>query len=122
MLVDLGASRTLRTVWTSSSELPFRKMTALEIARFLGFKHLYSVLSPVIHHTVPCATLHKLQQNFHYLIQRDLTGRPENVHLRLPELELLTELENPEMYFPLTSPNIEMVTFSCTRHTYNYSL
>ena len=114
MLVNLGASRTLQTVWTSS-ELPFRNMTALEIARFLGFRHLYDVLSPVVHHTVPYAILHKLQQRFHSLIRGDLTGRPENAHLRLPELELLTELENPEMYFPLKSPKINMVTPSCTR-------
>lgn len=51
MLVERGASRTLRTVWTSPSELPFRNMTALEIARSLGFKHLFDILSPVIHYS-----------------------------------------------------------------------
>jgi hypothetical protein len=120
MLVDQGASRTLQTVWTSSSELPSRNMTALEMARFLGFKHLFDVLSPVIHHSVPCSTLHKLQQNFHYLIRGDLAGRPEDAHLRLPELELLTELENPEMYFPLKSPKIAMVIPSCARTHIRY--
>ena len=109
MLVDQGASRTLQTVWTSS-----------EMARFLGFKHLFDVLSPVIHHSVPCATLHKLQQNFHYLIRGDLAGRPDDAHLRLPELELLTELENPEMYFPLKSPKITMVIPSCARTHIRY--
>jgi hypothetical protein len=121
MLVDQGASRTLQTVWTSSSELPFRNMTALEMARFLGFKHLFDVLSPVIHHSVPCATLHKLQQNFHYLIRGDLAARPEDAHLRLPELDLLTELENPEMYFPLKSPKTAMVIPSCKRTRIRYS-
>lgn len=121
MLVDQGASRTLQTVWTSSSELPFRNMTALEMARFLGFKHLFDVLSPIIHHSIPCATLHKLQQNFHNLIRGDLAGRPEGAHLRLPELELLTELENPEMYFPLKSPKIAMVIPSCARRHIRYS-
>lgn len=114
MLVDLGASRTLQTVWTSSSELPFRNMTALEIARFLGFKYLFDALSPVARHVVPCTVLHKVQQNFHHLIRGDSTGRPEMAHLRLPELDLLTELENPEMYFPLKSPKINMVTPSRT--------
>ncbi|KAF7508634.1 hypothetical protein GJ744_009026 [Endocarpon pusillum] len=111
MLVDQGASRTLQTVRTSSSELPFRNMTALEMAQFLGFKYLFDVLSPIIHYSIPCATLHKLQQNFHYLIRGDLAGRPEDAQLRLPELELLTELENPEMYFPLKSPKIAMGYF-----------
>lgn len=114
-MVDRGASRILQTVWTSSAELPFRNMSALEIARSLGSKHLFDVLSPVIRHSIPCATLHKLQQNFHHLIRGDLAGRPENAQLRLPELELLTELENPEMYFPLKSPKIPMVTPSYTR-------
>ncbi|EXJ74793.1 uncharacterized protein A1O5_01489 [Cladophialophora psammophila CBS 110553] len=108
-LVDQGASLTLQTLWASSAELPFRNMTALEMARFLGFKHLFDVLSPVLHHLVPHTTLDKLQQHFHRLIQVDLAGRPEAAHLRLPALELLTELRNPEMYFALKSPKIAMV-------------
>ncbi len=109
MLLDYGASRMLRTLWTSSSELPHKSMTALEMARFLGFRHLYDILSPVLHHTIPHTTLDKLQQNFHDLIRTHLAGLREGANLRLPELELLTELKNPEMYFPLKSPNIAMV-------------
>ncbi|KIW61705.1 hypothetical protein PV05_01795 [Exophiala xenobiotica] len=111
MLLDYGASRMLRTLWTSSSELPHKSMTALEMARFLGFRHLYDILSPVLHHTIPHTTLDKLQQNFHDLIRTHLAGLREGANLRLPELELLTELKNPEMYFPLKSPNIAMGYF-----------
>lgn len=73
-LINLGASRVSQTVRTSPSELPFSNMNPLEIARFLGFKHLFDVLSPVVHHSVPSATLHNLQQNFHYFIRGDLAG------------------------------------------------
>jgi hypothetical protein len=110
MLLDHGASRMLRTLWTSSSELPHKSMTALEMARFLGFRHLYDVLSPVLHHTIPHATLDKLQQKFHELIRGHLAGLRDGANLRLPELELLTELQNPEMYFPLKPPKIAMVS------------
>ncbi|KAJ9503872.1 hypothetical protein H2202_001011 [Exophiala xenobiotica] len=111
MLLVHGASRMQRTLWTSSSELPHKSMTALEMARFLGFRHLYDVLSPVLHHTIPHATLDKLQQNFHELIRGHLAGLREGANLRLPELELLIELQNPEMYFPLKPPKLTMGYF-----------
>lgn len=109
MLINHGALRTLQTLWTSQKELPYRNMTALEMAQFLGFRHLYNALSPVIRHHIPCATLDTLQQHFHTLIKDQLAGQREGANLRLPELGLLTELENPEMYFPLQSPKIAMV-------------
>lgn len=120
-LVNLGASRTLRTVWTSPGDLPFRNMTALEIARFLGFKHLFKILSPIIHHPVPGAVLFKLQENFHCLIRDDLADWPVEANVRLPELELLTELDVPEMYFPLRSPKVAMVRPSLMQCRCEYS-
>ncbi|KAK1073934.1 hypothetical protein LTR12_001341 [Friedmanniomyces endolithicus] len=107
-LVEQGASRLLQTMWTSSSELPYRNMTALEMAQVLGYRNLFSALSPVIHHAIPSSVLQALQRHFHSLIESDIALLPQQYSLRLPELELLTELENPEMYFPLKSPKTKM--------------
>ncbi|KAK0810728.1 hypothetical protein LTR75_005456 [Friedmanniomyces endolithicus] len=107
-LVERGASRLLQTMWTSSSELPYRNMTALEMAQVLGYRSLFSALSPVIHHAMPSSVLQALQRRFHSLIESDVVLLPQQYSLRLPELELLTELENPAMYFPLKSPKIKM--------------
>jgi hypothetical protein len=78
-------------------------MTALEIAQALGFRHLYQILAPVVHHAVPHAILQKLQEKLHLLIQLETADRDDCQRLRLPELEVLTELEVPEMSFPLSS-------------------
>ncbi|KAK1814275.1 hypothetical protein LTR12_011320 [Friedmanniomyces endolithicus] len=107
-LVEQGASRLLQTMWTSSDELPYRNMTALEMAQVLGYRNLFSALSPVIHHAIPSSVLQALQRRFHSLIESDVALLPQHYPLRLPELELLTELENPEMYFPLKSPKTKM--------------
>ncbi|KIW42611.1 uncharacterized protein PV06_06143 [Exophiala oligosperma] len=108
MLIDHGASRILQTPWTSQGELPYLNMTSLEMPQFLGSRHLYRALSPAILHHIPPATLDRLQQHFRALIKDDLAGQREGANLRLPELKLLTELQNPETYFPLRSPKIAM--------------
>ncbi|KAK0935873.1 hypothetical protein LTR29_012572 [Friedmanniomyces endolithicus] len=107
-LVVQGASRLLQTMWTSSDELPYRNMTALEMAQVLGYRNLFNALSPVIHHAIPPSVLQALQRRFHSLIEGDMALLPQQYPLRLPELELLVELENPEMYFPLKSPKTKM--------------
>ena len=82
---------------TNPEELPYRQMTALEIAKFNGFEHLYEVLTPKIHHVVPAATLGNLPERLHSLVIDNMQGRPERFHLRL---NVLTSLEVPEMWFP----------------------
>lgn len=76
-------------------------MTPLELAQDLGYQSLFDILSPVIHQTIPAETLHGLQRRFHDLIISDLGDRVQREHIRLPILEVLTELEEPFMWFPL---------------------
>ena len=83
--------------------------TPLEIARKYGWTHLYDLLRPVITHPVNFPTLQRLQDQLHHPIRRvfDDPGDPncsQSIpldHFRLPELEILTELQSPQMWFPL---------------------
>ena len=95
---------TLRTVWTDAQEFSHSDLTPIEMARELGYSHMFDVLSPVIRHNIPARTLDSLQRKLHGLITRDLGSRDEGKFLRLPELVVLTELELPEMWFPISSP------------------
>lgn len=77
-------------------------MTAADIAHELSFSHLYGILAPVIRHHIPARTLVDLQDQFHRLIRAELEDGVGPVqHLRLPELVVLTELDDPEMWFPI---------------------
>lgn len=105
----------LRTAWTSSSELPNRNMTALEIAIAIGRWELVDVLNSEILYPISHPILTTLQTHFHNLIRSNLSARPnELAALRLPDLLVLTELELPMMWFPLKSegptksPRMEM--------------
>lgn len=105
----------LRTAWTSSSELPNRNMTALEIAMAIGRRELVDVLNSEILYPISHPILTTLQTHFHNLIRSNLSARPnELAALRLPDLLVLTELELPMMWFPLKSegpakgPRMEM--------------
>lgn len=91
-------------MWTSASQLPYRQMTPVEMAHFLGYSHLYNILAPVIRYNVPLGTLALLQKHLHSFMWKELEDLPERAHLRLPELVVLTELEVPELWFPLCSP------------------
>ncbi|KAF3491819.1 uncharacterized protein GIQ15_01336 [Arthroderma uncinatum] len=85
-LLELGALRTLRTIYADPDEFPYPDLTPIEMARYLSYTHMYSLLQPVIRHNIPDKSLDCLQQRFHDLI-------------------LLTELEEPEMRFPVGSPD-----------------
>lgn len=91
-------------------------MTPLDLAQELGYRALYDILSPVIRQSVPTNTLRALQQKFHQLIKTDLGDRVEEEHIYLPLLEVLTELEIPQMWFPvklhLYSPAVSISTNS----------
>ena len=76
-------------------------MTPLELAQDLGYQSLYNVLSPIIRQAVPAQTLGVLQHKFHELIRNDLRDRVEIEHIYLPVLVVLTELEVPQMWFPV---------------------
>ena len=84
------------------TRLPYPDMTPGEIAHSLGFSHLCDILTPAIHHHVRPKTLAKLQEQFHLLIQDEMSnGNIPLEHLNLPELLVLTELETPEMLFSI---------------------
>lgn len=59
------------------------------------------MLAPVVRHVVPSDTLNLLQARFHELLRAELEGAPRS-GIRLPPLAPLTELERPEMYFPVS--------------------
>jgi hypothetical protein len=92
---------TLRTSNTNPMNFVDRDVTALEIAQEHGWTDLFEILCPIIRNTVPHSTLEKLQGSFHNMIWDDLDSFPNQRHLRLPELASLTEMELPEMWFPL---------------------
>lgn len=93
----------MRTRYAEPALFPHVNLTAAEIARDLGYSHLYNILSPLIRHNVPSKALEVLQNRFHELIRDQLGHEVTSEHLYLPELVPLTELEIPEMWFPLRS-------------------
>jgi hypothetical protein len=100
---------------TRAPEFPQSDLTPIELARLLGFEYLYKVLSPVIRHNIPTKILAVLQERFHEVIKRDVG---EEEHFRFPELIVLTELEEPVMWMPLTPPaakDVKVSSFSKIR-------
>ena len=91
-LIALGAWSTLRTT---------RGERAVDIARRRGHRHLLAPLTPVIHHQLPAATLEAIQRGFHMLIHERAGDLVTDQQLRLPELEPLTEQQNPACWFPV---------------------
>ena len=78
-------------------------MTAPELARYFGCSHLYDILSPVIHCVIPHEVLRSLQEQFHNLLRDELSPQVVNeLHIRLPQLEFLTEQKGDLMWFPLS--------------------
>jgi hypothetical protein len=76
-------------------------LTPLEIAQELGHIDLFEILSPIIRHPLPRAVLEALERNFHVLIKSDLEKCDFAKYLNLPSMDVLTELETPEMWFPI---------------------
>jgi hypothetical protein len=89
-LIDLGAWRTLRTL---SGQRP------VDIARERGHFHLVEALQPVVVH--PVSGLDALQDNLHSLIRERAGDLVEEHRLRLPELQPLTEMPDPQLWFPV---------------------
>ena len=77
-------------------------MTSLELARYFGYSQMYDILSPIIRISIPYKSLELLQEQFHTLIREELSPQVvDDLHLRLPHLESLIELEAGMMRFPL---------------------
>jgi hypothetical protein len=92
-LLDLGAWRTLRS---SSGE------RAADIAEARGHTQLRNLLEPVIRQPVPAAVLAALQGRLHRLIEEESYARAAKLRLRLPQLEIMTELPaGSRVWFPV---------------------
>lgn len=91
-LLVLGAWRTLRTS---------KGLRAVDIAERRSHRHLVEILRPVPVHPVPDAVLEPLQRQLHLLIRGRAPGLVTEHQLRLPELGPLTELDPPQMRFPV---------------------
>ena len=103
------------TLTTLKSEFDHQNMTPLDIAREHRFSSLYKILTPVIKHYIPPQDLVDLEKEFHKLLKDNridfttykLHGDLSNTN-RLPPLPMLTELEFPQMWFPITGQKHEM--------------
>lgn len=77
--------------------------SAFEIARELKYNDICTILAPVPIHELSAYTMSLLEVEFHNLLRSELQGcgsfPPGGV--RLPSVAALTELEYPEMWFPL---------------------
>lgn len=91
-LVGLGAWRGLRT---AAGERP------VDLARRGQHTHLLGVLEPPRRVEVPAETLRRVQVYFHAVIRARVQHLVDEHALRLPELEVLLELDEPRMVFPV---------------------
>jgi hypothetical protein len=91
-LLSWGAWRTLRTA---------KGERAVDIAKRQGHSQLVPMLEPVLLRTYPAAPLAAVQGHFHRLVLRTAGELVRKHCLRLPELEILTELEKPEVWLPI---------------------
>lgn len=89
-LIGLGAWRTLQN---ARGERP------VDVAARRGQRRLLDVLEPVYTHRVPLGVLLKIQAHFHGVIRERADWLVHEHALRLPELEPLLELEQPQMWF-----------------------
>jgi hypothetical protein len=95
-LIAAGAWRGLRT---SAGERP------VDVARRRGHDRLLTALEPPRRIDVPADLLAVLQKQFHELIRQRMREFEVPHELRLPELEVLLELERPELWFPVPGMN-----------------
>jgi hypothetical protein len=91
-LMALGAWRTLQN---ARGERP------VDVAERRHQPHLREVLEPTLRHRVPAGVLLRIQEHFHAVIRGRVADLVSDQALRLPELEVLLELEQPTMWFPV---------------------
>ena len=91
-LVGLGAWRALRN---AAGERP------VDLARSRDHAHLLSALEPPRRADVPAETLRRIQVYFHAVIRARVGHLVAEHALRLPELDVLLELDEPRMSFPV---------------------
>lgn len=91
-LVQLGAWRGLRN---AAGERP------VDIARRREHAHLLGALEPPRRVEVPAESLRRIQVYFHAVIRARVQHLVDKHAVRLPELEVLLELAEPRMWFPV---------------------
>ncbi|GAB3827713.1 hypothetical protein ACFPIJ_08030 [Dactylosporangium cerinum] len=91
-LVGLGAWRGLRT---AAGERP------VDLARRGNHAHLLGALEPPRRADVPAETLRRIQVYLHAVIRARAGHLVDEHALRLPELDVLLELDEPRMVFPV---------------------
>ena len=91
-MIAMGAWRTIRN---ANGERP------VDIAIAKRHQHLVQLLEPVYKTQVPLNTLQNIQRLFHTTILSRAKDLIEKSALRLPELEPLLEINQPQMWFPV---------------------
>lgn len=81
------------TLRTSAGDRP------LDIALRGGHARLAGLLTPMVRNPVPTDVLSALQRHFHDVIRGRVANLVDKHQLRLPELDVLTELAEPDMWF-----------------------
>ena len=89
-LISMSAARTIQN---SNGERP------VDVGEGRGHRHILNALAPQIRHGVPHGILRKIETNFHAVIYGRVQSLIEEHRLRLPQLELLLELAQPQMWF-----------------------
>jgi hypothetical protein len=75
---------------------------AADIAVARGHAHLLDLLEPAVRQPVPTGTLAALERRFHVLIEEVTDGLAARLQLKLPQLEILTELSaGSRVQFPV---------------------
>jgi hypothetical protein len=73
----------------------------VDTAILAGNLHLLEILKPVYHPPVPLETLWRIEANFHRMLLDRAEWIITNESLTLPQLEVLLEIPEPEMTFPI---------------------
>jgi hypothetical protein len=89
-LLTYGPWLTLRT---AAGDRP------LDIALRGGHSELAGLFLPVVRNPVPTDVLATLQWHLHDLIRERVADLVDKYRLRLPELDVLTELDDPDLWF-----------------------
>lgn len=108
-LICLGAWRLARTVRDGKMQTP------LDIAKDLGWTHLYSLLTPVIHHPIPPLVLIGLQKQLDDVFATIFPGAMKN--FLVPQVEILTELQDSQL-LALLEPEVQSLEAPVSMHLY----
>jgi hypothetical protein len=91
-MIEMGAWRMLKN---ADGERP------IDIARRKKSHQIIELLQPVYNIKVPDGTLNAIQNYFHEIILNRAGDLIETGKVRLPELGILLEIEQPHMWFPV---------------------